>query len=233
MIYDIILITLVVLSVFIGIRKGAAKTLLSLAAILLSVAFALFIARPLSEYIYSSFVRDSVESDVNTAIVEQADKAEFENPISEKYVSAMDYFGESDKKMQSACTQLIADKGSDAAGHIVDMYKPAITGFISTVIALILFFIFGFIFNLAAKAISKVFRLPFINFVDKAAGAVVGFLRGILIIAVLAMALKILAPVIPADSFFGSSNISSSSVFAYVYNGGLSAAIQSFIYNLS
>lgn len=233
MIYDIILIILVLLSVFIGIKKGAAKTILSLCAILLSVAFAIFIARPLSEYLYSSFVKGSVEKDVNSAITAQAETQEFENPISDKYVSAMDYFGKSDEEQDSTCVQLIADKGSDAAGHIVDMYKPAIVGFISAVIAFILFLIFAFLLNLAAKAISKVFRLPVVNFIDKAAGAVVGFIRGILIITAFAMALKILAPVIPADSFFGSNNVSSSSVFAYVYNGGLSDMIQSFVYNLS
>ncbi len=232
MIYDIILIAIILLSVFIGLRKGAAKTLLSIAAILVSISIALVISRPLSEFLYDAVVKGSIEDDVRYSIALSKENEEgFKNPVSSVYVSAMSYFGQSKEETDTTCNELVSEKGIDAAPAVVDVFRPAIVSVVSVVITLILFLILSLVFGLIAKAISKIFRLPFINFADKLAGALLGLLRGVLTVLVIAFLLKLFAPVISSDSFFSAENISTSSVFSYIYNGGLSATIQSFIYN--
>lgn len=235
MIYDIILASLVLVSVFVGIRKGAAKTILSCAAILLAIIISLGVSKPAADFVFDSFVRNSVEDEVSSAIVTQVNStaesaAELHSPVDDAYVSAMDYFGESEKA-KNKCTQMISEKGREAASDIVNVYRPVIVGFISLIIAIVLFLILAIVFILLAKLIATVFKLPLVNFVDKTAGAFLGLIRGFVIILMLAMILKLLAPVVPAENFFSGENIGSSAVFSYVYNGGVSKAVQSFMYN--
>jgi len=235
MIYDIILVLLVLVSVFLGIKKGAAKTLLSCAAILLAFVVAVGLSKPVSNFVFDSFLRDSVEEEVSSAIVSSAeDKAKdvFNNPMSEHYVSAMDYFSESEEDIENKCKKMISEQGNKAAAGIVELYKPVIIGFVSMIVSASLFIILAIVFLFIARFISKVFKLPIVNFIDKTAGAFLGLARGVIGVTVAGILLKLLAPVVSSDSFFGSQNVSSSAIFSYIYNGGVSEALQSFIYNL-
>ena len=238
MIYDIILVVLILLSTFIGIRRGAAKTLLSLAAIALSAILAVAFAKALSGIIFESFVRVPLEKEVSKAIAnftfDPSKSGNFENPLSAMFLGGMAYFGISYENMQQTCTELIDTKGSDAAGEIVSLYKPVVTGFISVILTIILFIILVIILTLLAKVVAKAFKLPLVNFANTLAGGVLGLVRGVVTVVALAILLNLLAPVIPSDTFFfGSESVSRSSIFAFIYNGGLTAAVQSFVYSFS
>jgi len=238
MIYDVILIAFIALSVFFGIRKGAAKTLLSLIAIILALIIAILLSKPLSDFTFETFFRQSLEKKVSDSITDyeaqlEEKAAEFEAPVSDMYLKAMEYFGSSDENIENKCEELISIDGQKAAPKIVDLFKPVITGFIAVIIAILLFIVLAIVLNFLAKPLSIVFRLPFINLADRAAGGIIGFLRGVSTISTLAFILNLLAPFIPADTFFfGSESVSRSYIFSFIYNGGLSDIIQSFIYNI-
>lgn len=235
MLYDIILIGIVLLSFFFGIKNGAAKTLLSLIAIVLSGVLAVAFAKPLAEIVFESFMRSSLEADVSSAILNyQNGSGEFNNPLATIFLGAMAYFGSSKEAVDASCDDLISQKGEDAAKAIVDLYKPVVTGVVSVILAIVLFILLFIVLRLVAKLVAKVFRLPLVRFADSLAGGVLGLIRGVFTVVALALLIKLLSPLIGAQvPFLSSDTINKSSVFSYIYNGGLTDTVQGFIYSLS
>lgn len=236
MIYDIILLTVVFISMIIGIRNGASKTIVSLIAVFLAATLAFALSKPLADVVFENFLRGPIESKVADSITETISNkgSEFINPIGRMFLSGMDYFGNSGQSLQSSVDGMIAEKGQQAATAIVDMYKPVIVGFVSLILAIILFVIFAFIFKYLSKPMLRLFDFSLVKSTDKLLGGVLGIARGAVAIVALAMVLRLLAPVIPADTFFfGSKSVNESSIFTYIYNGGLVGSIQSFIYNFT
>ena len=236
MIYDIILIAVILVSVFIGVRNGAAKTIVSLLAVFLATTLAISLSKPLADLVFESFIRGSLESKVATAITQSISDAGsgFVNPIGKMFLGAMGYFGNSSGALDKSTQSLIAEKGNEAATAIVDMYKPVFVGFVSLIIAILLFIVLWLIFRFLSRPVLKLIKFSFVKSTDKLLGGVLGFARGVVAIVTLAMLLRLLAPVIPADTFFfGSESVNQSSIFTYIYNGGLIASIQSFVYNFT
>ncbi|MBR3971292.1 MAG: CvpA family protein [Ruminococcus sp.] len=236
MLYDIILIGIVLLSVFAGIKNGAAKTLLSLLAIVGAGVLAVVISKPLADFIFESFMRDSLETDISAAIesYRSGGAGDFENPLATIFLGAMAYFGNSKESMDASCSELISQQGEDAAPSIVNLYKPVITGVVSVILTVILFILLFIVLRFIAKLAAKVFRLPLVRFADSLAGGALGLLRGVAVIVALALLLNLLSPMLGGQvSFLSSDSINKSSVFSFIYNGGLTKTIQEFIYSIS
>lgn len=236
MLYDIILIGIVLLSVFTGIKNGAAKTLLSLIAIAAAGVLAFVLSKPLAELIFESFLRSSLEADVSGAIAssQSGTAVGFENPLAKIFLGAMAYFGNTQQEMDASCNELISQQGSGAASSIVNLYKPVVTGVISVILTVILFILLFIVLRLVAKLVAKVFRLPFVRFADSLAGGVLGLLRGFAIVLALVLLIKLLSPVLSDNvNILSPDVIEKSSVFSFVFNGGFTDSIQQFIYSLS
>ena len=232
MIYDIILIAVILVSMIMGIRNGASKTIVSLIAVFLAATLSIALSRPLADMFFENFLRTSLENKVADAITKSvADAgADFVNPLGKIFLNGFDYFSGSANSVDS----MISAQGAKAASSVVDMYKPVFVGFISLILAIILFVLLAIIFRYLSRPMLKLFKFSFVKKTDKLLGGVLGLARGAVIIVVLAMMLRLLAPVIPADTFFiGSKSVNESSIFTYIYNGGLTASIQSFVYNFT
>ena len=236
MIYDIILIAVILLSVIIGARHGASKTIVSLIAVFLAATLSIALSKPLADIVFENFLRSSLENKVAGAITKSITTAgaEFVNPMGKVYLSAMEYFGNYGQTLNQSIENVIVDSGKEAAAMIVDMYKPVVVGFVSVIIAIVLFIVLAFVFRYLSQPLLKIFKFSLLKRTDKLLGAVLGFARGVVAILTLAMLLKLLAPVIPADTFFfGSESVNKSTIFTYIYNGGLTLSIQSFVYNFT
>ena len=238
MLYDIILIIIVLLSVFMGIRNGASKTLLSLLAIVGAAVLAVLLSKPLAEFIFESFMRSSLEREVGLAIADALKNPEgyqgnFDNPLAAAFVGAMAYLGNPQENVTASCEELIAEKGSDAAPAIVDLFKPVVTGVVSVIAAIILFILLAIILVFISRIIAKAFRLPLIKIADTVAGGVLGFVRGMITVVAIALLLRLLAPVIGQNvPMMSADSINNSAIFSMIYNSSVSHGIQSFIYSI-
>lgn len=239
MLYDVLLIAIIVASVIIGYKKGAAKTILSAASILISVIVALFLARILSGFIYDAFFKETLESKIGTALENSivggvADVAvNVVSAIPSVIVGAMSFFGLSETSFGSYCEFAAFEQGAKAAENIADKLSPVVVGLISIVLSVILFVVLSFILRLLIKPVVRIFKLPLIRTPNSLLGGVLGLVKGVIVVIIIAMLLKLVIPFIPETwTFLSQENIGKSYIFSFIYDGGLLETIRKFIYRI-
>lgn len=239
MLYDIFLIGIIALSVIVGYKKGAAKTILSAAAILLSLAISVIVSRLLSTVIYDAFFKESLQGKVeaalqNSVVGSVADKTvDVLSALPSMIVGAMSYFGLSQPAFESYCQDALSQQGRAASVVITEKLSPVVTGLIALVLSVVLFIVLYFFLRLLIKPVSKIFKLPIIRKPDSFFGGVIGFAKGIVWVLIFAVLLKLVIPFVPASlSFLSEESIEKSFLFSYVYDGRLLGGIKQFIYRI-
>ncbi len=239
MLYDVLLIAIIIASVIIGYKKGAAKTILSAAAILVSAVVALFLSRILSQFIYDAFFREALESKISTTLENSivggvADAAvNVVSAIPGVIVGAMSFFGLSESSFENYCEFAVSEQGTAAAENIADKLSPVVVGLISIVLAVVFFVVLSFILRLLIKPVQKIFKLPLIRTPNSLLGGVLGLVKGTVTVLLIAVLLRLAMPFIPASwTFLSQESIDKSYIFSFVYDGGLLRCIQEFIYRI-
>lgn len=238
MIYDLILLIILIVFVVAGIRRGAAKTLLSLVALVASAVLSVALSRFLSQLIFDLFIRGALEDSINSVLANAVvgdvaqTAADIISALPAFILSAMTYFGMPEASFESFCAQSIAEKGEAASTAITDAVMPTVTGAISAVVGIILFIVLTVVLSKVAGIIAKVFRLPVIRIADSLLGGVLGLAEGVLTVFVAVVLLKMFIPLFSGNwTFLSAEYIESSYVFSAFYSGKLTDWIQQFTYN--
>ncbi len=139
--------------------------------------------------------------------------------------NSLAYFGVNEAKVSELFS-------TSATLAIEEVIMTPVVGVISIVFFVILFIVLLFVLKKFFGGISKLFRLPLIRVVDSIAGFVLGILEGLLVVYILAFALKLIIPLTGGDLFIlNEAYVSESLFFSLFYFGGLNTLIQSFIYS--
>ncbi len=156
---DMILIALIILFVWLGIRKGFVKTVFGLCSIVISIALALSLHPMVSEQLEVSPAKDFVHEQVLGMLPD----------------------GEMTDSL--ALPDFLQDSVSEAEANTKDAIAGGIAGMALKIISIILVFLLVqlilWILSLALKLIT---RLPVIHGFDKLLGGIVGAVSGILVI---------------------------------------------------
>lgn len=239
MLYDILLIGIVALSVIVGYKKGAAKTILSMAAIIVAVVLSVIVSRMLSTVIYDAFFKESLQNKVESALENGvvgsvADTTvDVVSALPGLIVGAMSYFGMPQSAFEDYCCDAISQQETAAAVVITEKLSPVVTGLIALVLSIVLFIGLYFLLRLLIKPVSKIFKLPIIRKPDSFLGGLIGFVKGIVWILVFATLIKLIIPFIPSQwSFLSEDAIEKSYIFSYVYSGGLLSNIKQFVFRI-
>lgn len=238
MIYDLVILVILIVFLIRGIRRGAAKTLLSALALVSSAVLSIAFSGFLSQFIFDLFIRTSLESKITQVLVSSAVNSVAQTAsdvvaaIPAFVISAMAFFGLPQNNFEVFCAQAVSEKGELAAGSITEAVEPAITGVISTILCIILFIVLSLLLSKLAKVISKVFRLPLIRVVDSIFGAVLGLCEGFITVTLILMLFNLLLPLFPAQwTFLSQEYIDTSYVFRAIYNGEIISWVQQFTYS--
>ncbi len=191
---DIGFIVILVITVAANARKGFVRTVLTLAALVLAFGFAEKAAEPVASWSYDAFVNKRVCEviDENAAafktgqttqqIVNEVvglmpeylnDKLTNQNIDLDKLQNQMDSVGD----ISGFSSQQISDS----------LVKPAAMILLKIICTLLCFVVFMLPLRLAIHFICKVVRLPVLRSADKALGGVLGFVKGIMFVYLLAM----------------------------------------------
>lgn len=237
MLYDLVI--LVILAVFVigGVRRGAAKTLLSAVALIASAVLSVLLSRYISQFIFDAFIRASLEGKITEVLVNSA-----VNPVAQTatdiisaipgfIVSAMVFFGIPQNSFQTFCEQAVTEKGELAATSITDAVMPVFTGVISTILCIVLFILLTIVLSKLAKLVSKVFRLPLIRVADSLLGGVLGLCEGLVTVTLILILLNLLLPLFPAQwTFLSQEYTDTSFVFRAINSGEIVTFVQQFTY---
>ncbi len=227
MIYDILVIVIFLFAVVIGFNRGAAKSLVSLIGYAAAFLIAAFLGEFLSGLIYDSYIRTSIIESVTSSL--STDAVNVENIALPPFVAFV--FELTGFDLTSAFMLSADALSSSIAVGFESAIRPVVVSvlsfFLTTVIFLILFFVFKLILN---KLLLSVFRLPGLRGLNKILGALLGVFNSVLIISFLAFLLKMIMPYLNNTPYILSeSTIYNSYIFYHFYSGNIFYNISNFL----
>lgn len=235
MVYDIILLVIFGLFIFIGVRKGLARTLAGLLMSFVAYTGATFIGKWLSVLIFQNILRPNiyhlVVDNVSTFSNDQLNGAINNLDLNSYDVLGLgleDGFKSWVGNQMSGPIENVATNAGETAESVLE---PIIIGILSFFLTLIFFFILYILLNkLVTPLLLKVFKVPVIKQVNAVLGGVAGAVEAFLLVSMLAYLLKLLLPQITTDFYLlQESTINSSFVFKHFYEGNLFSVFASWL----
>ncbi len=230
MIYDIITIALIVIFLIVGIRRGAARTLVGIVANIVGYTVSVYLAKLTAAYIYSSMIENTIIQSVSDSVTTISD-----NAMDTLFGSVPEFFrqlfGTTGDDMHAALSDTVGDLSSAAAATVETAVKPTVMGILSFLLTLLFFVLVMFLLRrFAIRPILKLFKLPVLSGINRFFGGVLGVVEGLVIVSIIAFLLHLVLPYISsASGIFNESTIYNSYIFYHFYSGNIFTALTSLI----
>ncbi len=210
-IIDLIVIAILLLSIFLGYKKGLIGVAFKILSFIIAIIITLILYRPVSNYIinnteFAKTIENTITEKLSTTNIEEGkiDETSTDLPnvvvnyINNEIVSTVNETGE-------ALVQIVA---KDLSQTIINL------------IVVIAIFLITRLLLLFAKAIlSAVAELPIIKQFNEVGGIIYGILRGILLIYVLLAIISLILPMLDKTAILGAIN--NSIITKILYNNNL------------
>ena len=192
MISTVIIIFIVVLFVVIGVSRGAARTLLSFAAMIACSALAHFLSAPAAQALYDNFIRARVLEQLESTIAAKGAEYAAQNslqalpqPLSGTIGFFTRLFGVNLEDLQGRL-MLSGDQTESIDRSIEKQLGELAVFFLTVICSAVLFFVLWFVFRMLIRLVLPVFNLPLVRQVNKVLGGVLGALEGAVFVCFLA-----------------------------------------------
>lgn len=171
-ILDIILVTIILLSTFLGYKKGLVKLAAKLFAGIIAIIITVIAYKPVSGIIINN---TEIDEKIETAIIENTTK--FIN----------------DKTEENIVTENIENK------ILPEQAKNIATSVVYVVTALVLFVVVKIILSIIISLVGFIAELPILKQFNEVGGIIYGLLRGTLIIVICAFLMSVIIKVNPEN----------------------------------
>lgn len=202
MISTIIIILLLLLFIVLGVHRGAAKTILSFAAMIAASMLSHYFSSLLAQAVYDSFIKAQVIQKLETTVAQQGVDYAVQNsmqalpaPLAALVRFFTGLFGTSPEAMQGRMV-LPGDQTGEIARSIEKPLGEMAVLMLSAVFSIVLFLLLWLILRLIINQVARVFNLPVIRQIDAVLGGVFGALEGIVMVFFLANLLYLLLSII-------------------------------------
>lgn len=180
LIIDIVIIAIVVLSIFLGYKKGLVALSIQLFAFIIAVLITFILYQPVTNFI------------VNTTGIDEA----IQNAILEK---ANDIIQE-DSEMSNTIVEEVKNDMLPETARTISI------NIITFVVVILLFLIVKIGLRFVTALANVVTKLPILKQANEVGGIVYGFIRGLLIIYVILLVINISGEISPQNSVYKSIN---------------------------
>ncbi len=195
-IVDIILLIVLFVMILAGIKNGFVRCVLSIVAFTLAFAAAVFLSEPAAQTVYDNFAKEPIES----AIAERITDTGTAQTAADSTQAAIDSLPEAVVSAASSLgidvSQLAEQAGninlntSDMAAELTDKVAQPIALAVLKVLAFaVIFLILNLVLQIAVSVISRLFDLPVLKTFNRTLGGVLGAVKGLLLVTVLAILL--------------------------------------------
>lgn len=188
MITDIIIVAVIVLFALIGVKRGIAKTILNLAGLVLTAISAYYLSSFLSQFIYDSFLKQTVITNIQQIIEQNGIDYALNNCLEAvpQWINGIlsffaGIFGVSLDEFES---QLIipSDISSSTSQVVESAVAPVVTSVLSIIFVIVLFIIIFIIVKKLIRLASGVFNIPVIKQINQLLGGIFGLAEGLLVV---------------------------------------------------
>ncbi len=233
MIYDIILFVLVGLFVFVGIRRGAAKSLAGILTAFVSYTAATFLGKLISVKIYELVLRPTIHDTVVTEV------AKFSNSSMQDTLDKIDFGSFNLFGIEEALKGFVTDKmqqpieniSVNAGATAETVLEPIVIGILSFFITIFLFFLFYILLRkFVMPLLLNVFKIPVIKQVNAILGGVIGAVEALLLVCMIAYLLHLIIPQVSSNVYLlQESTIYESFIFKHLYDGNIFSMFASWL----
>lgn len=196
---DILLAALLGGFCFLGWRTGLVRALIGFVGSVLALAAAVLLGRLLAGWIYAAFFQPPLVEGIRDAISGQG--AAGAQQQAEGMLSALpDFLRNALANLGVTAQQIgagIAASADPAAQSAESFVSPVVTHLIALILTLVLFAIFRTGVYYVARVVNRVFRLPLLNGLNRALGAVCGLLKGGVIVFLIMTVVLVVIPFLP------------------------------------
>ena len=205
LILDLVIILIIALCVFIGIKRGAVKEIVSLIGIVVALILAITISKIGATFIYNRFVGEAIYNTVYKAVEDKVgvDISTTIEALPEEIFQIGDAIGvDISEKLESGLKEDTNLASSVAEIVSESIAKPLVITIIQLVLFIILFVVFKVLIGWLGKILNIVAKLPVLGSANKLVGGIVGLLKGVIIASIVCYVVIIILKVQP-DGFAG------------------------------
>jgi uncharacterized membrane protein required for colicin V production len=200
-ILDLIIVAVILVTVFLGYRRGFIRTIIQLIGCVVAFALALSFSATVSTYIYDDLLRDGLHEKIETVwnetVIEGAATSVTEQveSVLEELPSFVSATLDADTLVAGIRDTVgLSETGTAVADYLVDtMLRPVIVAVLRFVSFLILYLVFMLLIRLLEKLLTPLIKLPLIRQTDGTLGAVLGLLKGIVFALVAVTIMQLVA----------------------------------------
>lgn len=181
-IVDLILAGIVLAFTITGAAKGFVKTVLSFVAVVVAAILARTLTPSFAEQIYTAFVHERLVELIAENLGTAANDVGAALPDGVKLLAAA--FG---LDINAIISQMGAslDLNGVAEYLAVNVAQPVVMILVRALTAVVIFVVLMAIFKFAIRIINRVFKLPVLKTANKGLGAVLGFVKGVVVVLLL------------------------------------------------
>ena len=195
-IVDIILLIVIFVMILAGIKNGFVRCVLSIVAFTLAFAAAVFLSEPAAQTVYDNFVKEPIESaiaesipDMSTAKTAADNTQAVIDSLPEAVVSAASSLGIDVSQLAEQAGNINLNT-SDMAAELTDkVARPIALAVLKVLAFAVIFLILNLVLQIAVSVISRLFDLPVLKTFNRTLGGVLGAVKGLLLVTVLAILL--------------------------------------------
>lgn len=192
LIIDIAIIAIVVLSVFLGYRKGLVALSIQLFAFIIAVVITFILYQPITNFIVNA---TGIDETIQNSILEKA------NDIMQE-----------DSKMSNTIVEEVKNDMLPETARTISI------NIITFVVVIVLFLLVKIGLRFVTAMANLVAKLPILKQANELGGIIYGFIRGLLIIYVILLVVNISGEISPENSVYKSVNETNLGKFMMEYN---------------
>ena len=188
MITDIIIVAVIDLFAAIGVKRGLAKTILTIAGLVLAAISAYYLSSFLSQLIYDAFIKQTVINNIQQIIEQNGIDYALSNCLEAvpQWINGIlsfiiGIFGMSLNEYQNQLV-LSSDFSSSTSQAVENVLAPVVSSVFGMILLVILFILIFIIVKKLIKLISRVFNIPVVKQINQLLGGIFGLAEGLLIV---------------------------------------------------
>ena len=241
---DLVVILIMGLCVFTGIKKGFIKSLMGLAKYILCIAAAFLFTNSLASWIRESFLDKMIGShvtkqvasilNVNTSsstddILGKINLQKLIDDAPDVFTNFIKKYNITNDQLQSIVENSNQNSVTETVNQeIINQIASPLSGVLSKIIALIVIVLLvGIICTIVTIILNNVFRLPILNSFNTLGGAAVGLIKGFLIVLLICASLNLALPFLKNTSILtiDQTAVDKTHIYKHFSNTGLLGSI--------
>lgn len=219
--YDLAAVVIVLLTVSYSSQKGFAATIVGVAGHIAAFFGASFLAKLGSQILYTTIIRGKVMEFLETRLFDAGEVGDLFSQLQE-IVSELPKLAanivSSAGLDEAALSSAIGSTVSNAVKVLEQsVIRPAVTGFLSAALFVVLFFVFSILARSLTKAIRFVFRTPLLMPIDRFFGGVIGVAQAGIYLYLICVAFHLLFSFVGSMQYLNQNIILDTFIWSRVY----------------